>query len=289
MIDPTNDLRVLAIGDRTRSEFCDAIEWFARRATLVVAAGVAEAEQWLRAADNPPTLILLLESHPGEYRSELLEGLRRLAPLARFIALLGSWCEGETTSGQPCAGVWRTYWHQWRPRLMADIERFLHGVCPLWGLPPTASDDELWLRLAGLARKSRHGLIAIHAPDRQSAGSLMDACHSVGYATVWLRPPVRMAIQGVTACLWDVPPLTSPLSGVARRVLEDLGSVPLIALLSFPRLEAHRELRQAGAAAVVSKPYRIDDLLWHLDEVTQAGSRGARPGPKGPEVNRPVP
>ncbi len=269
MVNPTNDLRVLAIGDRARSEFSDAIGWFERRATLAVAAGVAEAEQGLRAADNPPTLILLLESHPGEYRSESLQALRRLAPLARFIALLGSWCEGETTSGQPCAGVWRTYWHQWRPRLMADIERFLHGECPLWGLPPTASDDELWLRLAGLPHKRRQGLIAIHAPDRQSAGALMDACHSVGYATVWLRPPARMVLQGVTACLWDVPPFTSPLSGVASRVLEELGNTPLIALLSFPRLEAHRDLRQAGAAAVVSKPYRIDDLLWHLDQVAR--------------------
>src|SRR5262245_46214259 len=62
---------------------------------------------------SDPDLILLVASRPGRFSAAEVEALHRRAPLARLVALLGTWCEGEVRSGHPWPGVNRIYAHQW--------------------------------------------------------------------------------------------------------------------------------------------------------------------------------
>ena len=274
------NVRVLVVGDLGRTEFRQAATWLENHAALTIVPDLTRARDHLRDSEEPPTLIVLPQPHPGQYRSAEVESLRQLAPLSPIVALLGNWCEGEVISGHPCAGVFRIFWYQFQPRLGTDTERFLQGKCPLWGLPPTAPSDQHWLKLSQFPLKPRQGLIAVHADDRQTASTLMDVCESVGYATVWVRSGQRITLRGVMACLWDAPTSRRPPIEGARRLWQHMGPVPLVALLGFPRVSDMCQLQNAGVAALLAKPYLIDELLWQLDRVIQSAAkrpRGTRP------------
>ena len=53
------------------------------------------AARMLARGGDPPELIVLVQSRPGEFSAAEIDDLRRLAPLARVRRLLGTWCEGE--------------------------------------------------------------------------------------------------------------------------------------------------------------------------------------------------
>ncbi len=73
---------------------------------------VPAAAEHLGATAAHCDLIVLCESRRGQFSAEAIDGLRRLAPLARIWRVLGSWHEGEPRSGHPPAGCVSTYWHQ---------------------------------------------------------------------------------------------------------------------------------------------------------------------------------
>jgi hypothetical protein len=227
------------------------------------------ATQRLIDAPLAPDLIVLTQSRPGEFANSGVDRLRALAPLARIVALLGSWCEGETRSGRPLPGVIRVYWHQWLPRLAQELDRVRQGRCPTWGLPATAGDDERLL-LGGLPpRLSRHGLVAIHAWRFEAADWLAAACRLGGYSTVWLPPWRRTRVEGAAALVFDGSDFSGREPAELRRARAELGPLPILLLLDFPRRTDGDRARAAGAAAVLSKPLLVDDLLWQLEAVSE--------------------
>jgi CheY-like chemotaxis protein len=48
-----------------------------------------------------------------------------------------------------------------------------------------------------------------------------------------------------------------------------MGPAPIVALLNFPRVEDRDRALAAGAAAVLSKPVLVEDLLWQLRQIAQ--------------------
>jgi hypothetical protein len=99
-------------------------------------ADFAEAVALLRATANVgpglPEVVVVAQGRPGVVRRQEWMRLRRNAPLAGFVSLVGSWCEGETRTGRPMAGVERLYWYEfpvwWRRQLaLRAADR-----CPEW-------------------------------------------------------------------------------------------------------------------------------------------------------------
>ena len=267
------DMHVLVIGDTGRDEFRDAAEWLERNATVSAALSVGQAAGILSSLSEPPTGIVVAQAFPGQFTTEQVERLRRLAPLTPVMGLLGSWCEGEMRSGRPAPGMTRDYWHCWRPRAEDDWRRLTDGHCPLWGLPTTVTEDERWLRRSRVALTSRTGLTVVRADTLDTATALMEACREGGYSAVWLGAVPSTAIQGAAACLWDVGAFGPPKLVEARDLRRQLGLVPLVAVMGFPRIDDRRQLLREGIAAVVSKPYLIDDLLWQLNRVAAVEQR----------------
>ena len=137
------------------------------------------------------------------------------------------------------------------------------------GLPVTATEEE---RLLASRRKRRRaaGLVAIHASVFAMACWLSDACRMCGYSTAWLRPPHYTQVEGAAAAIFDGSDLHGEEIDQLRRLTNALGRTPVIALLDFPRIEDERRAISAGAAAVLSKPFYIDDFYWQLDRVSKA-------------------
>jgi DNA-binding NarL/FixJ family response regulator len=137
-----------------------------------------------------------------------------------------------------------------------------------WSLPVTASDEEQFLATDEEPLVRREGLVIIHARQFEMQDWLSAACRRRGYSTVWLQEGRSMRVKGAKAAIFDfggnVDHEVDDLELLARR----LHPSPIVALLNFPRLDERDRVLAAGAAAVLSKPLLVADLLEQLDSLT---------------------
>ena len=179
---------------------CAALDELARVTRFAdVAAAIAAL------ADDLPTPhgIVLAQAYPDQFSAAAIDRLRSLAPLARLIAILGSWCEGEPRSGHPLPGVIRIYWHQAAVRIRREFPRWFQPQGSAWRLPVTATDEERLLASIHTPLPKGQGLVAIWTRRPEMEGLLADACRRVGYATVWLHPRQPARVQGAAAAIYD--------------------------------------------------------------------------------------
>ena len=260
-------INVLYIGKRDHPEFRAATRWLAEHTALRSVSSMDAAKRHLTAQLVPTHVIVLAEVRPGQFQTGQIDHLRRLSPLARVFGLLGSWCEGELRSGLPWPGVNRLFWHQWPSRFARETAAFIDGRCPIMGSPVTATMDEDVLRLRNATRKSRRGLVVIHADDEQTVRSLQDMCCHVGYATVCAVREDYQRTTGAAAVLWDLCHSRDIQIDRLREMSRQYAPTPIVVLSSFPRSDIVKRLSAAGAATIVSKPFLLDDLFWELDLV----------------------
>jgi hypothetical protein len=259
--------KVLLVGDETHPEFSEAVGLLRQQTVLQCVPSVPAALAHIDAAPSPPDLVVVAQSRSGQFSHGHIGSLRRAVPLARIVALLGSWCEGEARTGRPWPGTTRLYWHRWSPWFERELERVSDGKCPTWGLPVTATADEMIDFAINDAQPSRSGLIAIRARQGCVYDALADACRSVGYATVWLRDDQHVQVQGPSAVIWDDTHCGQTQAARIAATAAAVRPAPLVALFHFLRLHDHRRALAAGAAAVLSKPMLIDDLFWCLNRL----------------------
>ncbi len=268
-----SEIAILFLGETDRPEFCDlrtALESLGRVSCISLVEGAIEV---LERGEIVPDVIVIGQAFPGQFSHQDVDRLRRLAPLSRILGLAGSWCEGETRSGRPLPAAVRIYWHQWNARVQRELQRLIRGQCPSWGLPVTATDEERLLMSAVQTPPRGQGLVAIHAQGFVMKDWLSAACQECGYSTVWLHPPQYAHIEGAAAAIFDGSDLRGAELDQLRCLIGCLGRTPVIVLLDFPRIEDQRRAIAAGAAAVLSKPFYLDDLYWQLDRVSKAVGR----------------
>lgn len=260
--------RLLLVGDLERDEFRLATQGIASLCRLVHTSHLEAAFEHLAGSADPPDVIALAQARPGQFAVETVDALRKQAPLARVVGLLGAWCEGETRTGTPWPGVVRLYWHQWAARLAQELAWLARGHCPTWGLPATCGDDERLLWADSLPHNDRPGLVAIDSASAEMGEFLGSALSARGLGVVWSWRDGTLQARGVSAVVWDCP--GSLDAGQLARLACTAAQYPaagLIALVGFPRGEDALSALSAGAAAVISKPLLLADLFWQLDQL----------------------
>jgi hypothetical protein len=267
---PISRSTVLVVGDLEAADIRLAAEALRRAAPLVSVADVEQALAWLAAGDRaadlaPVELIVVAQSWPDQFTADDIDRLRRAAPLVRILALGGTWCDGESRTGNPWPADFRASWHQWPVRFRRQLARLAGGDCPAWGLPITTADDERLLWSADFDAPGSRGLVAIQARQWDMARWLADACGLAGYATVWIEPGRAARATGMVAGIWDATCCDPREIAELRSLVAALVGAPVIAVLGFPRAEDCQRVRWAGAAAVLSKPLLLDDLHEELD------------------------
>jgi CheY-like chemotaxis protein len=261
--------------------------WLARRCSsssvkLQQADDLDAAARLLAADGSAADLIVLAESRPGEFAAASIDALRRLAPLARVWRLVGSWCEGEARSGRVPPGCLTTYWHQWQSRWTRELARASAGDSPAWALPATLSAEERALAAMEYPLAHRAGLIAICARHAQTAAALSDACKLAGYSTRVVCEGQSWEAAGALALIWDAECDRMKNREQVAKLRACAGGAPVLALAGFPRVDDFRAAAEAGVAAVISKPFLVHDLVWHLDQVASAN-------PAGDNQSQPIP
>ena len=249
---------------------------------VVAAEDVDSAVGLLASGQFLPDVIVVAQAFPGQFAAEAVDRLRCLAPLARVVGLMGSWCEGEVRTGRPWPAAIRVYWHQWPAGCARDLGRLREGLASTWGLPATASEEERFLSMAEepIRRTSQGALIAIHTPWFEMQDWLSAACRRRGYSTVWLRGDRPSRVAGVKAAVFDATECRGEEAAFLERLVAAIRPAPVLALLDFPRVDDCDRALAAGATAVLAKPLLIDDLFWHLDRMEEGG-KGRADGGKG--------
>lgn len=260
-------LSILLLCNADRAEFEQARTVMAAWGAVSEFADVDAAVAALEVGEILPDAIVVAQAFPGQYSHPTIDRLRRLAPLARVVGMMGSWCEGEMRTGSPWPGVVRTYWHQWAARCSRELRRLTQGHFCSWTLPPTATEEERLLADTAESWPQRQGLVVICARSNEMMEWLTTACRNRGYATVWQRPPGVARIEGATAAIFDGTDLSEEECNDLNRLAATLHPTPVIALLAFPRIDDRQRTMLAGAAAVLSKPLLVDDLFWEMDRV----------------------
>jgi CheY-like chemotaxis protein len=257
-----NELSILLLGDMDRAEFRRAREVLDALGHVRQANSADDAAAELADGQWAPDLIVIAQAYPGQFSQAAVDTLRRRAPLARVVALLGSWCEGEMRTGRPWPGVIRLYGHQGLARCGRQLRQLVEGRLSAWDLPATATEEERFLAAASTPWPKRQGLVAIATRRADMEAWLAAACRGCGYATVWLRPQDVARVEGAAAAIFDATG-EGELDEV-RRLAAALAPAPLVVLADFPRIEDVDQLLAAGAAAVLAKPLDVDDLVWAL-------------------------
>jgi hypothetical protein len=221
---------------------------------------------------RPPELIVVAQSRPGAFPSPAIERLRRSAPLAGVVALVGSWCEGETRSGRPAAGVARLYWYEFPSWWRRQLALRAAGRCPEWARP-----EDFGLRAADCRLEIADARIAIETTCWETTSAIEDVLQSAGAEAVWVRPGHNVDLSGVTAGIWEGGQLkdseTERLSAFCAKLAPH--QAPVLALLDFPRRDRCEAARRAGAMAVMGTPWLNVDLVATLRQIKLMTTRAS--------------
>lgn len=255
--------RILLVGDYPHGDFRDAVAWLHAHTQLTLAATIPAALSQL-AISPPPEAIIVAQARPGRFHQRQIEQLHAASPVSRLVALLGTWCEGETRSGRPWPGVLRVYWHQWSSRFIPELSAESPLRAGVWELPRTATAGERLLATAPVAAPPPSGLIAIQTSSLTTFEGLSDACRWAGYATAWLTPSPRPELRGVSAVIWDAVACREQDVPELQALAARYRPARVVALLDFLRRDDLDRALAAGVAAVLAKPFLVSDLLLQL-------------------------
>jgi hypothetical protein len=211
-------------------------------------------------------LVVIAQSRPGVVARDVIDRATRELPLAGVVALLGSWCEGETRTGRPWLGVPRLYWYTFPAWWREQLALLAKGRCPNW-----ARREDVPLHVSrgqqvSKVRELHRAVIALHTQTRETSDALSDALGRAGFATVRQSLP---SVRGVAAGVWEGGQLDEyearHLSAFSARLRRD--GAPVVAILDFPRRDRVDLALSLGASAVVGKPWVNEELLASLSEM----------------------
>jgi len=257
--------QVLAIGPWHEREFAAALtdipvsrDWPAVTNTV---ANIDSACDALTHSEQLPELIFLAQPLPGYYLQADIDRLQQLVPLTRLVIVAGTWCEGELRTGTPPTGAIRLYWYELSTWWQAALRRLDASLCPLWSLPLDHAQ-------AGRCSTETHK----QAPTKLETTIRIDAADFAVYETL----VASLRTFGITCYHEKTNSTCTPTAGIwdggqlSERELQRLTSFcrqvagPVVALLDFPRVEHYQQAQSAGAAAVMAKPYILEELVGAL-------------------------
>jgi DNA-binding response OmpR family regulator len=258
--------QVLFFGDLNWAEFAGPLGWLNEQADVKCATQNFMALAALRAGAFD--MVVIGERRPGEVGTSFLEEVRQADPLSPIVFLLGSLCEGEARTGTPWPGAIRSYAHRFVVQMGAQFAHLRQSGSTRWTPPFTATEEDLGFMPEPSDVVGCAGRIAVVSGDRQTQSSLYDMLHGAGYATTVCAPDLVRLDEGQTVAgiVWDCAAGFAEVRTSFERLVQLTPGTPKVVLLGFPRAHDIDDALSLGATAVVSKPFRAEELLWQVGE-----------------------
>jgi hypothetical protein len=267
--------KLLVSGEFWHKDFADLISRVEVPTTLIPGEKLSQ----LIAPTEQYTAVLVCQSRRGSVSQTFVNHVRNLFPQAPLALLLGSWCEGETRSGNPLQGVTRMYWHEWNGSYGSLAARLhAHGI----HLPNSlnnrrpqeilrSADTEAGpLTVAEHSAATEPCVIGVSALTLCQFETLEEPLRALGATPIWLEQATWRACdpQEIAAVCLDSDGVGELLYGRVELAREIVPTAPLILTLNFPRKEELSELRsELNVKAVLSKPFDLHMLWQALEKV----------------------
>lgn len=276
--------KLLVSGEFWHKDFADLVSRVEVPTTLIPGEKLAQ----LIAPTDQYSAILIAQSRRGSVSQAFINHVRNLFPQAPIALLLGSWCEGETRSGNPIQGVVRMYWHEWNGSYGSLVARLQANGIHLPNSLNNRRPQEI-LRAdqvstgtvldAGNQTSLEPVVIGVSALTLCQYETLEEPLRTLGATPVWLEQTTWRGCdpQEIAAICLDSDGVGELLHGRVELAREVVPTAPLVLTLNFPRKEELQELRaELNIKAVVSKPFDLHMLWQALQKV-------------GVELNEPAP
>ena len=267
----------VAVGDWQREEFRlvrAAIDPAGRWPTT---ASLAELLERASESGRPPELVLLAAARPGGVEQGDVDRLQAAWPLTRLVIVAGAWCEGELRSGRPPVGAVRLYWHELTAWWRHASSQLATGQAPLWSAPldNVRSGQSMTTHRDDSAAVAHRGVLAVDAADYAVFETLAAGLANYGWKCQW-RPWHRPEIESApgdapfAAGVWNGGQLdgreVNSLATFCARLAPARAAV--VVLLDYPRAEHVGIAKEAGAGAILGKPYQLAALADELRRLT---------------------
>jgi hypothetical protein len=268
-----SDSVVLFVGQAQRPELAEVVARLQVSTSVMVARDVPAALAIM--VEYPAVYRLMLApSYRDEFPHHQLQHLVRQQPLAAIVMLVGPWIEGETRSGKSWAGARRVYMHQvipWGDGVRRDL---LATSAPYGGWQPaTLGVDELWPSTSWDAWSTLAGTVIVCGELLESRLGLKDLCRAVGLTTIGHPPHQLVECSNADAVIYDAVADRRCWGQQISQLVQWYRPRACVVLINFPRPDESRWLRQAGASAVLGKPFYWQDLLACLTPAMAAPRR----------------
>ncbi len=226
--------------------------------------GFPELIESASAGEFFPDLVVVCQEYRDEFAPEIVQQALAVLPLARWICVLGAWCESEGRHGSHWPDAVRLRSPFLETRLALEIE-VLQGRQT--ALTFTAAREEIFEfdtqrplpRLLGELR-----VVTIIGPDRELTAWLSDLCESAGFQVKPLETETAPSV-----IVLDLDPLTETTKQRLGPLKTQHPTAKIVGLLGLVQAEDVRELRQAGADAVLSKLTPATQLLNEISRMSQ--------------------
>jgi hypothetical protein len=214
-------------------------------------------------------LVIVARAYPDQIDVDCVERLLARFPMVPVVALLGTWCEGESRSGKPWPGIVRVYWHQWNGRFDQFLNCLASQGFTSWHMPRTASISDRILR-----REPAHSISATH---RKIVGvstttspqfeMLKDAFRAAGISAVWIESSDNrnIPLERLDLICIDVNHMHEELVGRIDFLRRRNPQSPIIVVANFPRSNEIEFVKTLNVSQVVSKPFELADLRYAIE------------------------
>jgi len=248
--------KILVTGDFWHSDFQSIL------AGLEVPVTLVPFERAQAIVDGSFDLVVIAQARRGQHSAEEVQKLQTLFSTTPIIALLGSWCEGETRSGTPWPGIPRVYWHQWEGRYQkfaSQLQRF--GVSD-WHAARTTTAADRVVNSNVVDYPNKVSCVAISAWANEKHAMVADAINHFGWSSCWVERAVWNAetsaaidVVVIEADGWSVD-LVNRVRWIQRQVV----CTPMVLVTNYPRRDQLETIEAMGINGVVSKPFELDEL-----------------------------
>lgn len=248
--------KILVTGDFWHSDFQSFLAGFEVPVTLV------PFEKIKTIVDDSFDLVVIAQARRGQHSASEVQELQTLCSTTPIVALLGSWCEGETRSGTPWPGVPRVYWHQWEGRYQKFVSQLgQFEITDLHAARTSTAADRV-INSDAVDYPNKVSCVAISAWTNQQHSMVADAINHFGWSSVWVERSVWNAqtSSAVDAIVIEADGWSDDLANRVKWIQREVSGTPMVLIANYPRKGELESCKSMGISEVVSKPFELDDL-----------------------------
>lgn len=251
-----SDPIILVTGDFWHSDFKSILAGFEVPVTLV------PFEKAKTLADSSFDLVVIAQARRGQHCAEDVEALQASFSTTPIVALLGSWCEGETRSGVPWPGVPRVYWHQWEGQYQKFADQLSQYGISDWHAPRTSTIADRIARSRAIDHPADIKCVAISAWTNQTHAMVADAINHFGWSNCWVERAVWNAetSSAVDAIVIEADTWSDALVNRVQWIQRQIPDTPMVMVTNYPRRDELEVIKSTGISEVVSKPFELNEL-----------------------------